>query len=172
MTLEFSAGVLIFRFKERIGRRSFILSSCLVIVLSPIIFLTDYSFNSGGLGDVYTIINSPWLGMIRLSIWGTTAVLLVVTVVGAEHIFKIAWPKILTKFGDASYSLYLIQPYGFVLIGKMEVHKPLENWEKVLIWIGFSTALCIPLRQMVETPITEFVKNALNRKTKRGVIYV
>jgi exopolysaccharide production protein ExoZ len=104
LTLEFSAGCLLFHVRNWLGKISFIL---MCLLASVFLF---FASRHEQLGLHMQVLTSSTLGFERAGIWGGFAVCLVGIVTQLDLKTPFAWPKLPLLLGDASYSIYLITP--------------------------------------------------------------
>jgi exopolysaccharide production protein ExoZ len=105
LTLEFAAGVALFRNRDWIVAQGWKLS----VVLLPI--FAAGAVQSDLLGDHVLVLADPHLGLARALLWGSFSVCVVALCLALDKSARVVWPRWLVLLGDASFSIYLIQPY-------------------------------------------------------------
>lgn len=156
MVLEFCMGGLIYRYRERIPKA----------VLWPSLLASAACFalvvNTEALGRHLEVLANSGLGFERVSIWGGFAVFLVLSAILADRgPMKGRWPRWFVSLGDASYSLYLVQPLVLLAIRKFvpEAFPLLRGF----LFVAASFALAPIVWRRVEVPLTTAVRRGLER---------
>jgi len=109
LVLEFSAGCLLFHWRRHLtGRVALGMFSIASLLAIP-------AFTHDELGWHTHVLTSPQLGLLRVALWGSFAVCVVGIVVWMDLHRPLAWPRLFTVLGDASYSCYLAQPFAMKL---------------------------------------------------------
>jgi exopolysaccharide production protein ExoZ len=111
LVLEFVGGVILQRISGRIAMRHavLLLAAGAVLCVATVAPVPALGFHEAVLG-------SPALAWQRLVMWGLPAWLVVAGVVGLDLNRKMRWPAWLVRLGDASYSLYLVQPLAIMAV--------------------------------------------------------
>ncbi|HKE97198.1 MAG TPA: hypothetical protein VKB34_23005, partial [Povalibacter sp.] len=103
----------------------------------------------------------PWLGLQRALLWGTFAVCLVTVVACIDLRFSWHWPQPLTLLGDASYSLYLLQPLTLALAARLV--PALDAWTGIVFVLG-TILLGLLTWRFVERPLTRALRQSARRQ--------
>lgn len=106
MVIQFVFGVLIYKFRTRIGRRL----GCIAAVSAILLFIAV--FETTELGWYSRVLSDRDLSLQRGLIWGGFAACLVVVILALENMNFSKWPAWGVYIGDASFSIYLIQPFA------------------------------------------------------------
>lgn len=146
LLLEFLSGCLIAEIHSKIGRKSawiLLISAFLLYfgVVPRYDYLTYYS----------EVIISHQLSFLRFVAWGLPAALFCLALTALEAQKQLKTPKLLVALGNASFSLYLAQPYFVVICRKYFVFENLML--TALIYIIFSIANAFLLSRYLEFPI-------------------
>lgn len=104
MVLEFCAGIVLFNCRNRL-RAAF----PLLLLGAPLLLYGVIA--SEMLGWHTTVLPDRFLSLARALIWGGFATCLVGCVVHLDQEKRIPVPRFMLLLGDASYSIYLIQPF-------------------------------------------------------------
>jgi peptidoglycan/LPS O-acetylase OafA/YrhL len=73
-------------------------------------------------------LDSDWFGLKRTLLWGAPSIAIMLGAVGLENSGRFPRSHILEVFGDASYSIYLIQALTLPAIGKLWVWLGARRW--------------------------------------------
>jgi exopolysaccharide production protein ExoZ len=154
MVLEFCLGVVIYRFRNRIPEW----------VLWPSLLATGVLFawvlKTESLGLHLEVLVDPVLGFQRVAIWGGFAVFLALSAILADRrILKGRWPRWFVSLGDASYSLYLVQPLVLLAVRKF-VPESFSLLRGVL-FVAASFAVAPLVWRRVEIPLTASIRRRL-----------
>lgn len=112
LVLEFSAGCLLYHFREKIGRYT-IHASIALPLFALGVCATSF------LGYHLEIIADTGLGGARALIWGGFAVSVFILFYSMEK--RVRWPRFLVVLGTASYSIYMIQPLTLRLASGLDL---------------------------------------------------
>lgn len=155
LTLEFGAGIAIYKFREKIGR-----GTALVAVLGAIA-MAVLGLQAGAehapFGDYMA---NYAAGLRRAATWGSLGVCLVVVVVHADMRLGIRWPAGALRLGDYSYSLYLIQPYGLWIATKLASRTSLPAWATGVSFVVSTLVLGALLSVTLEGRLTKWARRA------------
>jgi exopolysaccharide production protein ExoZ len=104
------------------------------------------------------------LGLLRAVIWGGASASLVGAFLALDNIRAVTWPNWLIALGDASYSLYLIQPYAMTLTKKTAPALGLGDPASGLVFVSLTILLGVLFHYFVETKLTIGVRNFLDQR--------
>lgn len=155
MVLEFCCGILIFRFRDRIPKGLV----WPVLAFSALAFLGVLRTES--LGKHLEVLKDPRLGWERATVWGGAAASLVLAVVLLERSGRKIWPNWLVRLGDASYSLYLVQPLVLLAVRKFVPDSAIML--RGGLFVAGSIAVAPFAWRWVEVPLTRNVRIVLER---------
>jgi len=164
LVLEFCAGILVYQFRHHFRAKTALVATGIAALMLLAVWRTEH------LGYHIDVLAQTSLGLERAGVWGLTAVALVVAAVSIDQSFSPRWPRWLVSYGNASYSLYLIQPYGILFVWRVHSHVPLGNAWRGWLFVGFCLALCLPLHRWVEVPLTNAARRWLDRKPTRASV--
>lgn len=157
MVLEFCLGVMIYRWRDRIPTAVFWPSLLGSGVLFSMVLKTE------SLGRHLDILADSRLGFQRAAIWGGFAVLLVLSAILADRqTMKGRWPRWFVSLGDASYSLYLVQPLVLLVVRK-SIPESFGILRGVLFVVGSFAAAPMVWRR-VEVPLTTKIRTLLGNR--------
>lgn len=151
LVLEFCSGILLYSFYDKLlSKRNAIISAILCVVS----FIGVLYFQE--LGWYNKVLDSAWLGWQRLFIWGTFAFTLALTFLYLEKRNRSLFPHWLMKLGDASYSLYLIQPITLFYAHRISFYNNSLLGGAFFIFGTIFSAII--LHRIVEKPMTGFIR--------------
>lgn len=155
-TLEFSAGVLIYRVRKYAGFTTLIIALPLVLIAAWFTWSTSFL----GASELSNLV----LGFKRDLIWGSLGVASVTTVISIDNLKLFTWPRFLKTLGDCSYSIYLIQPLALMVA--MQTNKHLATPALITTVIYILTAILggVVVSKLVEIPLTRLVKAQFTTK--------
>ncbi len=151
ITLDFVCGVLIYKFRRRLGRSSVLPAATGVLFLGALTLLT------GQLGWHQSVLGDPRLGFERVLVWGMFGASLVACCVALDQTWCPRWPAWLIRLGDASYSVYLIQP--FVLKAAQLITRRVQAGKPYLagaVYLAGVVGGGVLLSRWVEIPVTRW----------------
>jgi exopolysaccharide production protein ExoZ len=114
MFLEFAAGAALYRHRWALGH-----GGGAVLAPAGAVLACFAAMKSHQLGYVGSTFGKTELGLLRATLWGPPAVMLVAGAVALD-LRGIRWPAPLVKVGDWSYSAYLVQPFAILALGGIE----------------------------------------------------
>lgn len=151
MVIEFCSGMVLYSFYDRlITKRNAIIASILCVAAFVGVLHTE------ALGWYNHILASAGLAWQRFFVWGTFAFTLALCFLYLEKIKPSAFPRWLKLLGDASYSLYLIQP--IILFYALRLSYYTSPWLGGLFFLLGTVFSAILLHRVVEKPLTGFVR--------------
>ncbi len=153
MVLEFCGGMLLYHFHERLGAKTGILLATCALPLALGVCFTDQ------LGWCPPIENIS-LGFTKALIWGGFALCLVGSVLCFERGRFLGIPAWVILAGDASYSLYLIQPF---ILRMVKVVFPTGGFLGGVSFVVGSFVVAIALYRFVERPMSRWMRPAMER---------
>lgn len=154
--LTFCLGIMIYEFRKHLSKLALTLSG---VLLFPLLF---HAAERDSLGFYDRALADGVLALDRFFVWGIAAATVVIFVISLENAVHMKWPTWLVKLGDASYSLYLVQPLGIVF--SYYIAKFLPNASNLLrggAFVLFVIAVSLPLHRYIEQPITRLAKKLL-----------
>lgn len=149
LVLEFVAGCLIYRFVRRLGLAAALLALVGIVALLPI------ALDHQALGAHNSVLSDVDLGWQRAVYWGGLAVCIVVLALVLES-RHVAFPRYLCKLGDASYSMYLVQPFALSVVKFVALP---HAFVAFAFFVAVSTGFGYAVWRYVETPITAYLKS-------------
>lgn len=152
LVLEFCAGMLVCRFAERLGLRLLMIAGLFLLPWAAMALLLEELANFPRV-----LAHTDW-AFARAAAWGGLGVVLLVMAVAAENIGVRRWPRTLVRLGDASYSLYLIQPYSLWLALQLGTRLHLPPALCGLAFAGGTVLLGLLLSDWVEVPLTRLLR--------------
>ncbi len=162
LTLEFGAGILIYRFRNRIS------SNVAALALAGALVLCVVSWIAGAaeppFGDT---IGNYFAGLRRAATWGLLGVCLVILVVYRDRRPGMRWPKPLLRMGDYSFSLYMFQPYGLWIATKLMDKTRLPAWVTGLSFVVSTLVLGSLLSIFLEGRLTRWARAVIDAVTGR-----
>ena len=171
LTLEFSAGCLLYHVRNWLGKFSFIL----MCLLAPVFLF--FAGQHEQLGLHMEVLGSSTLGFERAGIWGGFAICLVGLVTQLDLKNPFTWPKLPLLLGDASYSIYLITPIVMtptaVLVHSLRkfhlIHSVLQT-ELIsgIFYVAGTLFGGVLLWKFFEFPATQRAKQFLRRFTPKA----
>ncbi|MEI8233174.1 MAG: acyltransferase [Verrucomicrobiota bacterium] len=154
LVLEFCSGCLLFHFRHRLK------GAVVWILLCALPAFAYGSVLHERLGDHFGVLESVTLGYQRAGIWGGFAVCLVGCVICLDQSGKVNFPRWLVLLGDASYSIYLIQPLSlkalqklFVGVGdgvKLVAYVVIAIVGGLLVHLYIEKSICLKTRRFLE----------------------
>lgn len=154
IVLEFCGGCLLFHFRHRLKGAVFAGLLCALPVFGY------YAVLHEKLGWHMDVLGNVSLGFQRAGIWGGFAICLVGCVVGMDLSGKVKFPRWLALLGDASYSIYLIQPLtiwflqrfvsGVGDVVQCVVYVSLAVFGGLLVHLTIEKSLCLNTRRFLE----------------------
>jgi exopolysaccharide production protein ExoZ len=156
LVLEFCGGILLYSFYDKLVKKKVAIIAAVLCISSFIgVVLTE------NLGWYNRVLDSVWLGWERFFIWGTFAVTLILTFLYLEKRNPTIFPSWLRKLGDASYSLYLVQPIIIFYAHRISYYyNSLLGGAFFILGTIFSAII---LHKIIEKPLTGFIR----RKTEK-----
>lgn len=148
LVMEFVAGCVIYRLRSRLG----LLSGCLAVIGCVVIL--PLALEHQQLGAHNSVLLSEQLGWQRAVIWGSLATCVVVLALSLER-RGVSCPTWLALLGDASYSMYLVQPFVLSLVKLLGFHSPAVA---LIFFMMLSTAVGYFIWQRLELPLTGFLR--------------
>ncbi|MGL6072526.1 MAG: acyltransferase family protein [Fimbriiglobus sp.] len=152
MGAEFALGILAYKFRAKIPSA---LAWPLIVVGSVVAILTaGYMDRFGFIGDLLT---SPQTAWARVCIWGLPALAIVV---GSA---RVPVPSRLNRIADwlggISYSVYLVQPFAFVLLAALATALGIQSPWLLACFIALGTVgLAAGVSQYVDHPLHKAAK--------------
>ncbi|MFT3931305.1 MAG: acyltransferase [Spongiibacteraceae bacterium] len=155
LVLEFCAGIYLYRARNFFGKPALFLFIAASISSAFLVLDTEK------LGYHTEVLSDPSLGALRALIWGGFSLFLVGTFIALDNC-KVKWPHTFTHLGDASYSLYLIQPYTLKLASKLTTYSEIE-WLGPLLFTLFTLSAALILHHLIEKPLTKLCRTHLEK---------
>lgn len=163
LLLEFLAGCALGMVIQKIPLKLAV--ACIVVSAALYIFIVP---RFGDLTYYGKIITSFDLALLRAIVWGLPALLLCAGVSSLENLQILKTPAILTAIGNASYSLYLAQPF-FIHFSK----KFLQSESLALTFVAFvsfSIVAALLLSKFVEYPLLRLCNRVIFSRSAPPVV--
>ncbi len=155
MTLEFSLGVLLYRYRQHLHGKVLLLPA-LVLTLSPWLL-----HGTSHLGFHLEVLASRELSWQRFLHWGLPAAAFVMVILAADLSQKVRWPRWLVLLGDASFSVYLIQPYTLTFAIRLGHKLDLPSTVRALVFLGATLVGGLALYHLAEKPLIRFLRSRI-----------
>jgi exopolysaccharide production protein ExoZ len=109
-------------------------------------------------------------GLWRVAFWGIPAFFVLLGLTSLERASGLSFPKIFSRLGDASYSIYLTHGFctnfvGFAIKRVFGSSVPYADAVIVILSVAFIVPGILSYRYL-ESPLTRFLKNAWQRKDR------
>ncbi|CAM2917022.1 acyltransferase family protein [Rariglobus hedericola] len=163
MVLEFCSGILLFKYIDRLNKFVFIICVCALPIFTYGVFVTER------LGWHIEVLADHLLSFYRLLIWGGFGLCVTLCAVYVDKIKGLRFPGFVIYLGDASYSLYLIQPFALLVARKVSLGS------SVLAGVAFvfiSILGGLLMYGIIERPLSSWCRSVLEKMfhVKRPVI--
>jgi len=155
MVLEFCCGCLIYLFREKLNRW---ICGAVAIAFVPLLFFHQ---QLGWHGEVLIHPNLAWT---RMLVWGGFAAFLVATVVSFDRVRPFAPKGLLSMLGNASYSIYLVQPICWLLV--ITFLPP--GWGAVAAFVAMAGVGGFLTWKLIERPVTSLARRLCDRLFRVG----
>jgi exopolysaccharide production protein ExoZ len=160
LAMEFALGAIAYKTLHLWPRR------VSVIALSLGVFGAIWSYGEmGRFGFIGDLLAQPMVALERVFTWGIPAWLIVVGAAKWEDDFgPLPAPKLTAWLGAVSYSLYLMQPFGFLMTILFATRFRLSDpWLIAFLGLVITTSLSAAASHWVDHPLHKFTKNRLTR---------
>jgi exopolysaccharide production protein ExoZ len=160
IVLEFCAGCILYHARDVIGKKCFLVMCFLSVPLFCVANHWEY------LGPCFTIMDDRMLGLHRTLVWGGFSVCLVGIASQIDLRHSVSYPKLLLMLGNASYSIYLIQPLiiaTFVPIFRFIFHVRPSYFFCGLVYVVGTILFGLLLWRYFEVPVTPRAKDWCSR---------
>lgn len=150
LAFEFIFGVVLYLRRNSVTKAS----ACFMIALSCVLLYyvsSDYVW----LASHEAVLANTNVALLRAVTWGIPAMLLVAGVVGLDLRFMARWPRILVRFGDVSYSFYLMQPFGILAVRALKIS---QWWLSLTVLLAMVAMLSWLSNRFVEIPLTNWLR--------------
>lgn len=128
LSLEFVMGVVLW-----LRRADIRLSGSVLMLVAGVWFMWVGVSSRPYLGPPMIPMIDSYEGLMRVITWGLPCMLVVGGVVGLDQAGA-RWPALLVRFGDISYSFYLMQPFSIALLRRIYF----EQW-----WLGWAALIAL-----------------------------
>ena len=150
LCLEFCAGCVLYRYHERFGRVEAGVAGTLAALLLAVVLP-----RMPWLGEAFEFMDRPDWSWQRALVWGGSAVCLVIAALGWERSSSRVLPRWMLVVGDASFSLYLIQPYTLFAIRRLGIDNLLISSGCFLV---LTLLASVAFWRWVELPLTRVAR--------------
>ncbi|MDT9001022.1 acyltransferase family protein [Paucibacter sp. APW11] len=151
MCLEFLGGILAWHLHSRLPRSVAALSMSFGVAL-----LVPTAVVHARLGLHEGVLTDMNLALRRVFLWGGPAWLTLLGATAWERSSSSGWTNMLTRMGDASYSLYLLQPPLLMLL---RAFVPTNSGFSALAFILLMPCLALGSRRFLELPIQRYFRS-------------
>jgi peptidoglycan/LPS O-acetylase OafA/YrhL len=158
-TLEFAAGVLLYRARKFGSIWTLAASLILVAILGWATLKTE------ALGWHLQVLADPLLGFKRDLIWGGFGVALVSFVLSVDDLKLLTWPRWLVWLGDCSYSIYLMQPFALMAARVSQVHLAARPIVSCAVFVTVAVLGGAILSKYIEMPLIRWVKRKVTSRS-------
>jgi exopolysaccharide production protein ExoZ len=159
ITLEFAAGVILYKFISNLRYAAL----ALFLICAPLLFY--FVIKTGYLGYHIEMLSDKSLGLRRAMIWGSASACLVGAFLAMDNVRAVSWPNWLIALGDASFSLYLIQPYALTFTKKLSPILGLPGPVSGLFFVFSTVSLGVLFHYFVEKKLILFTRSIIDQRS-------
>jgi len=156
LMLEFSLGILIFHFREKINFKMAIFGA-----VASVLFLLHLSTQ----GSVGNFMPDPIDGFRRLASWGACGFFIVLTTIGIDHARPRKWPRWMMNIGGYSFSIYLVQSYAHLFVMRTVKYLSAPPVVNVILFIVLTFLFGWLASNYVEKPLTHYLRNRFRKNS-------